>query len=99
MGTYLVKNLNGTSDNTVPSGYASWKDYWEKKSGQKADKCHRLNCSSTSYIVGAHVQLVNGGNEWYIVPLCSAHNQSKDVQFYVNGPLVPVDSSKYYIKW
>lgn len=98
MGTYKVKNLNGTSDNKVPAGYVSWKDFWEKKSGHTANSCHRLYCTSTFYIVGAHVQLVNGGNEWYIVPLCSTHNQSKDTEFYVTGPLVPVNSN-YSIKW
>lgn len=99
MGNYKVKNLNGTSDNTAPSGYSSWKDYWERKSGQTANICHRLYCSSTYYIVGAHVQLVDGGNEWYIVPLCNAHNQSTDVEFYVTAPLVPVNTEKYSIKW
>lgn len=95
---YKVKNLNGTSDNGVPIGYDSWKDFWEKKSGQKASSCHRYQCNSTLHIVGAHVQLVDGGNEWYIVPLCTAHNQSKDIEFYVTGPLVPVNNA-YRIKW
>lgn len=102
MGTYKVKNLNGTSDNKLPSGYTSWKEYWETQSGLKADSCHFSGCtntSKTSTIVGAHVQLVNGGNEWYIVPLCNPHNQYKDKEFYVTGPLVPIDMSKYSIKW
>ena len=48
-----VKNLNGTSDNRVPSGYSSWLEYWEKKTGKKAGECG--HCPERAY-VGAHVQ-------------------------------------------
>jgi hypothetical protein len=29
-----VKNLNGTTDNTPPRGYVSWKDWWEAKKAE-----------------------------------------------------------------
>ena len=47
---------------------------------------------------GAHVQIVNGGNEWYIVPLCHGCNTQFGANNYVNGPLVPVNPI-YPIKW
>ena len=91
MATYKVKNLNGTSDNTVPSGYKSWLDFWSKKSGEPISICQKQFCFEKA-TDGAHVQIDNGGNEWYIVPLCHQHNLSKEVEFYVDGPLVPVNS-------
>jgi len=87
-----VKNLNGTGDR-VPNGYASWLDYWEAKSGQKATKCMRVNCSVTgrTNLVGAHVKKVDSSdNKWYIVPLCQADNKRTD-EFYVYEPLVPIN--------
>ena len=33
-------------------------------------------CASSNNIVGAHVQLADGGKEWYIVPLCQNCNIS-----------------------
>ena len=96
---YKVHNLSGTSDNEVPMGYRSWKDFWESKTWQKANSCHRWLCSSSDNIVGAHVQLSDGGREWYIVPLCQHCNISlKNQDFYVSGPLVPVNDN-YQIKW
>ena len=34
-----VININGTSRFTVPKGYDSWLDYWEKQTGLSALKC------------------------------------------------------------
>lgn len=87
-----VKNLHGTSDR-VPNGYASWLDFWEAKSGQKATNCLRVGCGVTgrSKLVGAHVKKVGSSdNSWYIVPLCQADNMRTD-EFYVYEPLVPVN--------
>ena len=93
----LVKNVNGSSRWQAPSGYSSWLDYWEKKTGLKASFCRRSGCLNSA-TDGAHVQLVSGGNEWYIVPLCHSCNTQFGACFYVDGPLVPVNSF-YSIKW
>ena len=73
-----IKNINGTSDTTCVCG--SWLKHWEKFSGQSvptycpADKCMKKD------LVGAHVQKSNSSDDnWYIYPLCSAHNQSTGV--------------------
>lgn len=91
----LVKNLNGTSDNDPRShGYASWKDFWEDKTSRRfADiTCSRSGCTHTPK-VGAHVQKVHGGDEWYIVPLCAGCNQLPSYhEFEVrDNDLVPVN--------
>ena len=78
-----VKNLNGTTNNTPPRGYTTWKEWWEYKKSRKFSTCSRESCPQNA-TVGAHVQKVYGGNEWYIVPLCrSCNNQSSTVQFEV----------------
>lgn len=94
---YKVRNVKGSGDSQAPSGYSSWLDYWEKKTGRKARYCHRESCIKTA-TDGAHVQLVDGGNEWYIVPLCHDCNMSPDEILNVAGPLVPVNPF-YPIKW
>ena len=96
MSQYYVRNLQEGS-RPAPAGYSSWLDYWEKKTGLKADTCHRVDCYRTA-TDGAHVQLVNGDNEWYIVPLCHGCNTQYGARFYVDGPLVPVNLN-YPIKW
>lgn len=96
MAHYFVHNLSEGS-RPVPAGYSSWLDFWEKKTGLKADSCHRLGCYAKA-TDGAHVQLVNGGDEWYIVPLCHSCNTDFGANFFVEGPLVPVNPN-YSIKW
>lgn len=94
--SYFVKNLKEGS-RPVPSGYSSWLDYWEKQTGLKASQCHKIGCLATA-TDGAHVKLVNGGNEWYIVPLSHNCNTQRGDSFWVTGPLVPVNPSNP-IKW
>lgn len=80
----LVRNLNGTSDNTPPAGYRSWLAYWESKKNRKASVCSCTSCSKSAY-VGGHVKKVNGTNAWYLVPICSTHNNySSDISYEVN---------------
>lgn len=87
-----VKNLNGTSDNKVPSGYISWKDWWEKKSGKTFSTCSCSGCSESAK-VGGHVQKnLQSDRSWYIVPLCNSCNVAKkDIVFEVrDADLEPV---------
>jgi len=83
--------LNGTGKYPAPAGFNSWLHYWSKKSREPIIWCLKLSCFENA-TDGAHVQLVNGGDEWYIVPLCHEHNLLKDAEFSVDGPLVPVNS-------
>ena len=93
---YYVRNLRSGS-RPAPIGYSSWLDYWEKKTGRKSGLCHERSCLGRA-TDGAHVQIVNDGDEWYIVPLCHPCNLDYGARFYVDGPLVPVDSTRS-IKW
>ena len=77
-----VKNLNGTTDNTPPSQYSSWQEWWEKQMNRKFLYCSCMDCFNFAE-VGAHVKKVNDGNEWYIVPLCKECNARTD-NFYVS---------------
>ena len=63
----LIKNINGTAER-LPSGYKSWQDYWEKKTGLKA-----------KHDVGGHVKKANStDNSWYIADITHAQNAKKD---------------------
>lgn len=73
----LVKNLNGTSDNMPPAGFSSWKEYWEVKMNRRFSLCSCLTCYKSA-AVGGHVKKVYGSGEWYIVPICSGHNNLSD---------------------
>lgn len=69
-----LKNINGTSQTTCSCG--SWLKHWEKFSGQAIAYCPVEGCLKKD-LVGAHVQKAYGSdNNWYIYPLCNAHNQS-----------------------
>lgn len=96
MAQHFVHNLR-VGARPVPPGYSSWLDYWERKSGQRAGFCHKNGCLNQA-TDGAHVQLVNGGDEWYIVPLCHVCNTQFGASFWVSGPLVPVNQNNP-IKW
>lgn len=92
--TYKVHNLQ-EGNRPVPAGYSSWLNYWERKVGHAAGNCHkRPNTCQNDATDGAHVQLdaSYGNNNWYIVPLCHLHNLQRGETFWVEGPLVPVDS-------
>jgi hypothetical protein len=68
--------MNGISDTTCSCG--SWLEHWKKFSGQPVTICPVGNCYNTD-LVGAHVKLSGGyDSNWYILPLCNAHNQSGD---------------------
>lgn len=72
-----IKNINGTSQYTCACG--SWLAHWENYSGQTVAFCPESTCLKTS-LVGAHVQKAHSSDDnWYIYPLCSAHNQSTGV--------------------
>jgi hypothetical protein len=70
-----VKNLNGAGNHQCHCG--SWFDHWKKFSGQIPCYCSEANCFFLAE-VGTHVQKdVPNDLNWYIVPLCGFHNQSK----------------------
>lgn len=68
-----VRNLHGTGDNKPPSGFSSWKDYWEFVTGRPFGKCSCVTCAKMAE-VGGHVIKDSGSKEWYITPLCTRHN-------------------------
>lgn len=81
-----VKNIHGTSDNK-PTGYSSWKDYWEAKSGKSwPTYCCARGCYERASLAG-HVKKVGGTNEWYLVPICYSHN-NRDTSYYVEESMM-----------
>lgn len=91
----LVHNLRGTNDCEPPTGFNSWKEWWEHGKGRNFGSCSCFECETGSAAHdGAHVQMVNGGDEWYIVPLCPNCHQSKrpPMQFNVHtDDLLPIN--------
>ncbi len=71
-----VNNINGTSKNICRCG--SWLKHWGRYSGQALYKFCSVKFCQQNAEVGAHVQIVNSYNSnWYIIPLCKAHNAEK----------------------
>lgn len=77
----LVKNIRGSSDNFPPTGFHSWKEYWEVKKNKRFSGCSCISCLRRAE-VGGHVKKVNGTNAWYIVPICTAHNNLPNTASY-----------------
>ena len=69
-----VKNINGTAER-LPAGYKSWQDFWEKKTGRKAQ-----------HDVGGHVKKVGTtDNAWYIADITFAQNMLKEPYEYYSA--------------
>ena len=86
-----VKNVNGTAQARCACG--TWLGHWQKFSGYTANYCVANGCANTD-LVGAHVQKAGDGN-WYIVPLCNAHNQSsRELDIFDSCPLVSANRSQ-----
>ncbi len=86
-----VHNINGTSDNTCKCG--SWLKHWENFSGKKAGLCAEVSCQASAE-VGAHVQKENSSSsKWYIIPLCSKHNNMKGQSIYVMDSTVFISAN------
>lgn len=89
---YNVYNVNGSSNRaSLPAGYSSWMDFWEKKTGRKANLCKCTACMESA-TDGAHVNVDGYGYYWFITPLCHMHNMSNGT-LQVDGPLVPVNEN------
>ena len=72
-----ITNIKGTSDNKCKCG--GWLKHWENFSGQKPLHCSVTGCLNTD-LDGAHVQSNSiFDNKWYIVPLCSSHNNASGI--------------------
>ena len=69
----LIQNINGTSER-LPAGYSSWQDFWEKKTGRRAQND-----------VGGHVKKASShDNAWYIADLTYAQNAKREPYEYSN---------------
>lgn len=88
----LVKNLSGTGSERYsdPHGYSSWKEFWKANKGYWPSICSAKDCYKPAE-VGAHVKKVYGGNQWYIVPLCSGCNHRTDSFYVEESMLVPIN--------
>jgi hypothetical protein len=81
-----VNNVNGTAGYSCKCG--SWLAHWKKFSGQPLpDYCVQKTCRKKPE-VGAHVQKDSAiDKDWYIIPLCTDHNQE------TGGSLIILDGT------
>ena len=87
-----VKNWRG-GNRPVPSGYSSWLDYWEKKSGGIAMFCCVKGCCEFAED-GAHVfKPEEEDGRVFIAPTCHKHNMDLGgvLEIEDNTKLVPVN--------
>ena len=88
-----VKNINGTSQTTCKCG--SWLQHWKNFSGVALGQhCYEISCTSKPEL-GAHVQK-DGSTDasWYIVPLCTRHNNMKGESIDLVSSAVLVSANK-----
>ena len=79
-----VVNKKCTSNDNPPSGYDSWKDYWEKSMGRRFSTCSCTECFNSAE-VGGHVIRVGDISTTFIVPICFEHNNYRnDEPYYVH---------------
>ena len=91
-GGCIVHNVLDTKGEPIPTGYNSFLDYWEKKSGQACPKeCQAVDphlkedntLVDTTDLVGAHVRIEGEScseDEAWIVPLCKHCNRDENVK-------------------
>ncbi|HQO10552.1 MAG TPA: hypothetical protein PLK90_00825 [Clostridiales bacterium] len=85
----LVKSLHGTANNTCEC--KSWIDHWEKYTDKNSYYCSVNSCLEKA-TDGAHVVKVNSDDRnWYIVPLCHAHNLSDNAMDIGSTTLAPAN--------
>lgn len=73
-----VKNRLNSWDEDPSDGSSSWKEFWERKSGKKFDKCACKGCSRSA-TDGSHVIKVESEDRAnYIVPLCHKCNEKTE---------------------
>ena len=80
-----IKNTNGTEQKTCECG--SWFEHW-KRFGRRPTPtfCAVENCYGRD-LVGAHVQKGGSSDEsWFVVSLCSAHNNQRDGALTISDP-------------
>jgi hypothetical protein len=86
-----VKNLNGTSDSPrCPCG--TWLRHWERYAGKTARGCSEYACNQPAE-KGGHVQKVSGDQSWYIVPLCTYHNNQRGQELIISDDVMLVPAT------
>lgn len=75
-----VKNKKGTSNDKLPEGCKSWKEYWEKNNEKKWPKKCKVDKCKNDAEVGAHVYKTINSKIVYIVPICNEHNNYKETE-------------------
>ena len=87
-----VHNINDTSDNTCSCG--SWKQHWINQSGKSwPTYCSAIGCMKPAE-VGAHVQRIKGSDKWYIIPMCTHHNNQRGCDADVSVNTIFVSANK-----
>lgn len=66
-----IKNINGAGDRACQCG--SWLAHWQRLSGRRAAICAEVNCEAAA-CAGALVMKDDGGDNWFVIPLCREHN-------------------------
>jgi len=96
MNAYVANAPGADYDPTVPPGYASWSDYWNKLRYPNNDKYASIcrNCrKEDKNVEGGHVEYCEKGNDgqWYykkskgifITPLCAECNNPNNTKVFV----------------
>ena len=90
MSIVKVKNRKRTSNNKLPEGCSSWKEYWKDNKEYWPSKCCVKDCKNEAE-VGAHVYKTGESGIVYIIPMCNEHNNPN------NEDVMPIDE-KYLVE-
>ncbi|GGF41230.1 hypothetical protein GCM10011611_54570 [Aliidongia dinghuensis] len=92
---WLVKNLNGTTDNKCEC--ASWIAHWRNCTGSDRVLCCVVPCGRLAQ-VGAHVIVIDRRSDrsWWIVPMCKKHNNTHNQEpMYIKRDIEMVSANVY----
>jgi hypothetical protein len=77
---FKVKNIKGTSDNKCECD--SWIEHWKNEVGKHSTNCIVKSCNKVAEHGGHVIRTDTNNNKWYIIPLCSSHNNWKNNEEY-----------------
>ncbi|MBD5279279.1 MAG: hypothetical protein HDS35_01875 [Bacteroides sp.] len=86
---FLMKNVMSASVMPAPEGFSSRLDYWEIKTGRKAEKCAHEICNRPATEGAIATKAFSTDRTRYVYPACETCARRTEM-LYIVSPLVPL---------